>query len=91
MHNVMTDERQDAAAAYEAAALCQLSDAELDLVAAGGGHHHRLAQISIGNIAIGIQINNQVNIAVLSAGAMQGGSQSNFNNAGTVISYIRRI
>jgi hypothetical protein len=89
MQTVVTDERQ-AVAAYEAAALCQLSDAELDLVAAGVSHH-KLAQISIGNIAIGVQINNQINIAVLSAGAMQGGSQSNFNNAGTVISYIRRI
>ena len=88
MQNVMTDERQNAVANYEAAALYQLSDAELDLVAAG---RHRFAQVSIGNIAIGFQINNQVNIAVLSAGAMQGGSQTNFNNAGTIISYINRF
>ena len=90
MQNVMTDERQNAAAAYEGAALCQLTDAELDLVAAGAGRH-RFSQVSIGNIAIGFQINNQINIAVLSAGATQGGSQSNFNNAGTVISYTTHI
>ena len=88
MQNVMTDERQNAVANYEAAALCQLSDAELDLVAAG---RQRFAQVSIGNIAIGFQINNQVNIAVLSPGATQGGSQTNFNNAGTIISYIKQF
>ena len=91
MRNAITDERQGAATSYEAAALCQLSDAELDLVAGGGGYHYKFAQVSIGNIAIGIQINNEVNIAVLSAGAVQGGSQTNINNAGTIISHIRHL
>ena len=91
MRNATTDECRNAAAAYDAAALCQLSDDELDLVAAGGGHRYKLAQVSVGNIAIGIQVNNQINIAVLSAGAVQGGSQSNLNNAGTIIGHIRHV
>ena len=91
MRNAVTDERQDAVATYEAAALCKLSDAELDLVAAGSAHHYKLAQVSIGNIAVGIQINNQVNIAVLSAGAVQGGSQTSINNSGTIISHPKHI
>ena len=70
------------------AALCELSDAELDLVAAAGSPRGSLVNVSIGNIAIGFQVNNQVNIAVLSLGSIQGGSQTNINNSGTMISYF---
>jgi len=70
------------------AAVCELSDAELDLVAAAGVSRGSLVNVSIGNIAIGFQLNNQVNIAVLSFGSIQGGSQTNINNSGTLISYF---
>ncbi len=85
MQNAITAERFQAAITYEATALCELSDAELDAVAAGSGFHNAFAQVSIGNIAIGFQVNNQVNVAVLSLGVFQGGSQTNINNAGTII------
>ena len=70
------------------AAVCALSDAELDLVAAAGSYHGAFASVSIGNIAIGYQVNNQVNIAVLSLGSIQGGSQTNINNSGTMATYF---
>ena len=72
-----------------APAVCELSDADLDLVAAAGSYHGGLVNISIGNIAIGFQVNNQVNIAILSLGAIQGGSQTNINNSGTLITVIK--
>lgn len=72
------------------AMVCELSDAELDLVAAAGSTRGSLVNISIGNIAIGFQLNNQINIAVLSLGSIQGGSQTNINNSGTLITYFRR-
>jgi ABC-type transport system involved in cytochrome c biogenesis ATPase subunit len=75
------------AAIYETASIYELDDAELDAVSAGKAKQVALAQLSFGNIAIGIQVNNQVNIAVLSAGAIQGGSQTNINNAGNLITY----
>ncbi len=70
------------------AAVCELSDAELDLVAAPGGYHGALVSISVGNIALGFQVNNQVNIAILSIGSVQGGSQTNINNAGNLVTYF---
>ncbi len=70
------------------AAVCELSDAELDLVAAAGTSRGSLVNVSIGNIAVGFQLNNQINIAVLSLGSIQGGSQTNINNSGTIISYF---
>lgn len=70
------------------AAACELSDAELDLVAAAGSYRGAFASVSIGNIAIGFQVNNQVNIAVLSLGSVQGGSQTNINNSGNLIAYF---
>ncbi len=76
-------------ATYDAA-VCELSDAELDLVAAAGSFRGAFANISIGNIAIGFQVNNQINIAVLSLGSIQGGSQTNINNSGTLITYLSR-
>ncbi len=58
-----------------------LSDAELDFVAAGRGR-----QVSIDNIAEQFAHNGQVNLALLSDYASQGGNQSNANNAGNVSS-----
>ena len=71
------------------AAMRELSDADLDLVAAAGSSRGSLVSVSIGNIAIGFQVNNQVNIAVLSLGSVQGGSQTNINNSGTLITYFK--
>ncbi len=70
------------------AAACELSDAELDLVAAAGSYHGAFANVSVGNIAVGFQVNNQVNIAILSFGSVQGGSQTNINNAGNLVTYF---
>ena len=78
-----------AAPAISGAAPCELSDAELDLVAAAGSYHGALVSVSVGNIALGFQVNNQVNIAVLSLGAVQGGSQTNINNAGNFVAYFK--
>ena len=72
------------------AAVCELPDADLDLVAAAGGYNGALVSISVGNIAVGFQVNNQVNVAVLSIGSVQGGSQTNVNNAGTFVAYFSR-
>jgi len=77
-----------AAPAACGAAVCELSDAELDLVGAAGSSHGALVSISVGNIALGFQVNNQVNIAVLSIGSVQGGSQTNINNAGNLVTYF---
>ena len=77
-----------APAACEPVAVCELSDAELDLVAAAGSYHGAFVDISVGNIAIGFQVNNQVNVAILSFGSVQGGSQTNINNSGNLITTI---
>ena len=55
----------------------ELSDAELDLVAAGSrGNYGSLVNLNnLVNINLGIQLANQSNIAVFST-ATQGGSQS---------------
>jgi hypothetical protein len=86
MQTVATTLTFEPTANYSAAALYDLSDAELDVVAAAGDNG-TLVDISIGNIAVGFQVNNQVNVAVLSFGAVQGGAQTNINNAGTLITY----
>lgn len=86
----MLDVTTPAALAVCDAAVCELSDAELDLVAAAGSPRGSLVNVSIGNIAIGFQVNNQVNVAVLSFGSVQGGSQTNINNSGTMTSYFGR-
>ena len=65
----------------EAVAISDLSDAELDAVAAGTGYYS-FKQIAVGNFALQIATNNQVNAAVLNIHSAQGGSQSNNNNAG---------
>lgn len=57
-----------------------LSDAELDTVAAGWGYSFK--QVAFGNFALQLATNNQVNAAVLNIGSSQGGSQANNNNAG---------
>lgn len=68
--------------------LCELSDTELDAVSAAGYAHavyqSSFGQFSMGNIAIGVQVNNQVNVTVLSFGSVQGGAQTNINNAGNI-------
>jgi len=81
------------AATCDTAAVYDLSDAELDAVAAGkhsytatayGSFLSSSGQFSLGAIAIGVQVNNQVNVAVLSFGSVQGGSQTNINNSGNL-------
>jgi hypothetical protein len=69
----------------EIATLYELSERELDEVSAAG---RSLVQFSVGNIAIGVQVNNQVNLAVLNFGSVvQGGSQTNIINAGNLVTY----
>ena len=60
-------------------AITELSDAELDTVAAAG---YSFKQFSYGNVAVQIAANNQLNIAGINYKSSQGGSQSNNNNAG---------
>jgi hypothetical protein len=57
-----------------------LSDAELDVVAAGTGYSFK--QISIGNFALQFATNNQANAAFVNVRSDQGGNQTNNNNAG---------
>lgn len=57
-----------------------LSDSELDYVAAGWGYSFK--QFALGNVAVQVAANNQVNLAAINVGSAQGGSQSNNNNAG---------
>jgi hypothetical protein len=59
--------------------ITELSDAELDTVAAAGWG---FKQISYGNVAVQIASNNQLNIAGVNYHSSQGGSQTNNNNAG---------
>ncbi len=63
-----------------AVVISDLSDSELDFVAAGWGYSFK--QIALGNTAIQLAENNQVNLAVLNYRSSQGGGQSNNNNAG---------
>ena len=61
-------------------AISELSDAELDTVAAGWGYSFK--QFALGNTAVQVAENNQVNIAALNYRSSQGGAQANNNNAG---------
>ena len=61
-------------------AISDLSDAELDAVAAGHGYSFK--QVAVGNFALQLASNNQVNASFFSIGSSQGGTQSNNNNAG---------
>lgn len=62
-------------------AITELSDAELDTVsAAGWGYSFK--QFALGNTAVQVAANNQLNIAGINYGSSQGGSQANNNNAG---------
>ena len=63
-------------------AISDLSDAELDAVAAGNGYSYSFKQLAAGNFALQIASNNQVNASLFSVRSSQGGSQSNNNNAG---------
>ncbi len=60
----------------------KLSDLELDAVAAG--NHRSSRQVAVGNFALQIARNDQVNVSYKSSGAGQGGNQSNVNNAGNI-------
>ena len=55
--------------------ISELSDTELDSVAAGW-------QIAVYNVALQAAVNNQANLAVANIFARQGGNQTNNNNAG---------
>lgn len=59
-------------------AITELSDAELDTVAAG----FSFKQYAFGNIAVQVAQNNQLNIAGVNYRSSQGGGQANNNNAG---------
>ena len=59
--------------------ISELSDAELDSVAAGWGS---TKQVALFNGALQISANNQANAAFVNIRSDQGGSQSNNNNAG---------
>ncbi len=59
--------------------ISELSDIELDSVAAGRGR-----QVAVDNVAIQFARNAQANLSLFSDGANQGGNQSNNNNAGNV-------
>ena len=63
----------------ESVAISTLSDAELDAVAAGWGY---FKQVAVGNFALQLAQNNQINAAYKNIGSGQGGDQSNNNNAG---------
>lgn len=60
--------------------ISELSDAELDTVAAGWGYSFK--QFALGNTAVQVAANNQVNISGFSYNSTQGGAQGNNNNAG---------
>jgi archaellum component FlaF (FlaF/FlaG flagellin family) len=65
------------------ATLDELTDAELDDVSAAGR-----SLVSIGNIAIGVQVNNAVNVAVLNFGdVVQAASQVNIINSGNFVTW----
>ena len=72
-----------------AVGICDLSDDDLDVVAAGSLYGaSRVSQGSFGNIALAVQINNEVNVAAFSPGASQGGGQSNLNNSGSLVAFF---
>ncbi len=58
----------------------ELSDTELDSVAAGYGYSFK--QVAILNVAGQYAVNNQANAAFVNILSSQGGTQSNNNNAG---------
>ena len=60
--------------------ISELSDAELDSVAAGWGYSFK--QVAVLNVAAQYAANNQANAAFVNIHSDQGGSQSNNNNAG---------
>ena len=60
-------------------AITELSDAELDAVAAAG---YSFKQYAFGNIAVQVAQNNQLNLAGVNYHSNQGGGQGNNNNAG---------
>ncbi len=85
MLDCMAAQGSDTVAVYE------LSDADLDAVAAGRHTHVAFSgsmtspgHFSVGDVAIAVQVNSQVNVAVLSYDLVQGGSQTNVNNAGSL-------
>ena len=59
--------------------ISELSDAELDAVAAGYGYFKQIAAF---NVAAQFSSNNQANAAFVNIYSNQGGSQYNNNNAG---------
>jgi len=59
-------------------AITELSDTELDTVAAG----FSFKQYAFGNIAVQVAANNQLNLAGINYRSSQGGDQANNNNAG---------
>ncbi len=63
----------------QVAMISELSDLELDTVAAG-----RRGQVAVDNFALQIASNAQVNISSRSRDALQGGNQGNTNNAGNI-------
>jgi hypothetical protein len=64
--------------------ITELSDAELDMVAAGS---HSLVNISVPvAINVGVQLANQVNLALFSINTTQGGPQ-NLNLAAFALSF----
>lgn len=64
--------------AYDAVMISELSDTELDAVAAGTGGYSRNSNNNIRNVAVAqAASNNQLNLALFSRNAGQGGSQSN--------------
>lgn len=65
----------------ESVVISDLSDAELDAVAAAGWGYS-FKQVAVGNFALQLATNTQVNAAVKNVYSSQGGDQSNNNNAG---------
>ncbi len=63
-------------------AISDLSDAELDSVAAGNGYGYSFKQLALGNTAVQVAQNNEINVSGFSFGSRQGGAQANNNNAG---------
>ena len=59
--------------------ISELSDTELDAVAAGRGY---AKQVAFFNVAAQYAANNQANLSVVNIRSDQGGSQYNNNNAG---------
>ncbi len=62
--------------------ISELTDVELDVVAAGTGWASSFKQVAIYNGALQIASNNQANAAFINVFSNQGGNQNNNNNAG---------